>query len=89
MLIWFDTSDIVLLIRFSSFLFETESFSERSATGAKQQSSQQQGTQVILVLPDKKEKILKMGLIQDVVSGDQADVNLPRGPFSRPPQPQC
>ena len=30
-----------------------------------------------------------MGLTQDVVSGDQADVNLPRGPFSRPPQPQC
>ena len=86
MLIWFDTSDIVLLIRFSSFLFEIESFSERSATGAKQQSSQQQGTQVIL---EKKEKIREMGLIQDVVSGDQADVNLPRGPFSRPPQPQC
>ena len=89
MLIWFGTSDIVLLIRFSSFLFETESFSERSATGAKQQSSQQQGTQVILVLPDKKRENQRDGFDTDVVSGDQADVNLPRGSFSRPPQPQC
>ena len=37
----------------------------------------------------KKEKIREMGLTQDIVSGDQADVNLPRGSFSRPPQPQC
>lgn len=64
------------------FSTQIESFLERGGGGAKQQSTQQQGTQVFfLPLCSRIDWI-------ECVAGDQADVNLSRGPVCRLAQPQ-